>query len=247
MIQFFAPDIESDPFLPEDESGHCVRVLRKSVGDTIFVTDGAGSRFRCLISDAHPRHVSLDILDQQTYIPAWGVRITLGVAPTKNADRMEWLIEKATEIGVDEIVLLKCEHSERKTINIGRLRKIMVSAMKQSLKTTLPILRDMIPFADFITNPPTGLKFFGYCDATTPKLILAQEIIPSQPVTIIIGPEGDFTPAEATAACDAGFIPVSFGESRMRTETAALFALEAVHIVNQIGQCLSDKTNHLSS
>lgn len=234
MIQFFAPLIESDPVLPEEESGHCVKVLRKNVGDIIFVTDGAGSRFKCEITEAHPRHVRLEILEKESFSPHWGVRITLAVAPTKNADRMEWLLEKATEIGVDEIILIKCDRSERKIAKTDRMRKILISAMKQSLKTNLPILRELTPISELIEKAPEGLKFFGYCDSSTSRRLLAREIIPSQPVTIMIGPEGDFSPNEAEKARKAGFTAVSFGESRMRTETAALFALEAIHIVNQL-------------
>ena len=236
MIQFFAPDIENDGLLPEEESAHCVRVLRHKSGDRIHVTDGQGKRFLCEIDEADARHTRVRIISDEILLPHWGCRITLAVAPTKNSDRMEWLFEKAVEIGVDEIVLLRCEHSERKNVNLQRLRRILVSAMKQSLKTTLPVVKDMITLKDFVACCNTERKYFGYCDPSLPKRIFASVCRPSADTTVMIGPEGDFSPVEVKSSLEAGFIPVSFGESRLRTETAALFALGIVHTVNQISQ-----------
>ncbi len=234
MIQFYSPEIEKTFSLPEEESRHCVRVLRNGIDDEIFVTDGIGNRFRCRIVDPNPKRVIVEICEKEFIDRHWNATITLAVAPTKNMDRMEWLLEKATEIGIDKIVLLRCEHSERRFVKIERLQKIVISAMKQSLKTSVPTLYEMVDFYDFIHSNISGQKFFGYCDSETNRILYTKVLRPNQQVTIIIGPEGDFSPTEAKSAIEAGFIPVSFGDSRLRTETAALFAVEAVHVINQL-------------
>lgn len=236
MIQFYAPDIEATGMLPEDESAHCCRVLRHKPGDEIAVVDGKGNRFRCTITDANPKRTAVEISDRECIREHWGCRICLAVAPTKNSDRMEWLLEKATEIGVDEIVLLKCEHSERKAIKTERLRKILVSAMKQSLKAKLPVLGEVVSIKDFLKECREGQRFFGYCDDNTPRKNFAKECHAATDTTIMIGPEGDFSPTEVKRALEAGFEAVTFGRSRMRTETAALFAVGTVHIINQTNE-----------
>ncbi|MDE5869984.1 MAG: RNA methyltransferase, partial [Muribaculaceae bacterium] len=165
---------------------------------------------------------------------SWKERIILAVAPTKNIDRIEWMLEKVVEIGVDEIVLLNCEHSERKKINEERLQKIIVSAMKQSLKATLPVFCGLLSFKDFISQKGEGLRYMGYCDEKTERKEFAKEYPGNKDVTILIGPEGDFSPKEVSEALEAGFIPVTFGESRLRTETAALFAVSAIHVIDSM-------------
>lgn len=240
MIQFYAPEIETTGELPEDESGHCVRVLRRKEGDELVCTDGKGHRFRCRIADAHPKHTKVEILAKESIGNHWRGKITLAVAPTKNIDRMEWLLEKSVEIGVDKIVLLHTEHSERKIARIDRLRKIIVSAMKQSLKTVLPELCDVVKLKDFLSSPIEGQRFFGYCSPDEPRRLLAGEIIPESDVCILIGPEGDFSPTEVEMIRNAGYVATTFGESRLRTETAALFAVQTVHVINQLA--LAKKT-----
>ncbi|MDE6010553.1 MAG: 16S rRNA (uracil(1498)-N(3))-methyltransferase [Muribaculaceae bacterium] len=234
MIQFFAPDIESTGILPQEDSLHCVRVLRHREGDTITVTDGRGHRFSCRIVSADPRATAVDVESTEDVPTHWGCRITLAVAPTKNLDRMEWMVEKAIEIGVDKIVPVICDHSERRVLKPERLRKIAVSAMKQSLKATLPEVTDLMPLRDFLRQSHPGQKFMGYCDKTYPLLTLAREYTGGTDVTILIGPEGDFSSEEIKEAVDAGFIPVTFGESRLRTETAAIVALDTVHVLTQL-------------
>ena len=234
MIQFFAPDIESSGILPPEDSLHCVRVLRHREGDIISVTDGKGHRFSCRIVSADPRATAVDIEEVENLPHHWGCDITLAVAPTKNMDRMEWMVEKAVEIGVDRIVPLLCSHSERKVLKIDRLRKIAVSAMKQSLKAILPAIEELTPIKDFLKEPHPGMKFMGYCDKEYPLLTLAREYRGREDVTILIGPEGDFSPEEVRMAVDAGFIPVTFGESRLRTETACITALDTVHVLSQL-------------
>ncbi len=223
--------------MPEDEAGHCIRVLRHKVGDEIVCTDGKGHRYACRIADANPRHTELEILSKESVPTHWGCRITLAVSPTKNSDRMEWMLEKAVEIGVDRIVPVKCAHSERKKANVERWRKVMVSAMKQSLKATLPEICDMTDLNIFLSECGTGQKFVGYCDDSMKRLSMVCECSPQTDTTILIGPEGDFSADEIDEALRSGFKAVTFGESRLRTETAALFALQTVHIVNQMDAC----------
>ena len=234
MIRFYASDIVSNPVLPESDSGHCCRVLRMKEGDTIQVVDGCGHAYDCIITDAHPKHTALEITQIHEEPKHWVPYITLAVAPTKNIDRMEWLLEKAVEIGVDRIVFLKCRRSERKEVKDERLIKILVSAMKQSMKSTLPEFDGMVDFKKFISEKNDSQKFMGYCDDSNPLLKLTDEYHPAQDVTILIGPEGDFSEDEVKMAVEAGYIPVTFGDTRLRTETAALYALSTIHISNDL-------------
>lgn len=235
MIMFYAPDIETTGKLPESDSAHCCRVLRMKEGDDITVTDGKGHRFQCRIVEAHPKHTHVEIISREDVPNHWGAPITLAVAPTKLSDRMEWMLEKVVEIGVDRVVLLRCRHSERKVIKIERLQKVMISAMKQSLKGVLPEITEIVDFSRFISDcrDKAGL-FMGYCDSAYPRREFVKECKAGEPVTIMIGPEGDFSPEEVELAVSAGFLPVTFGESRLRTETAALYGVTAVHIINQL-------------
>ncbi len=230
MIQFYSPDIESTGTLSETESGHCCRVLRMKEGDRIFVTDGIGHRFECVITDAHPKHTSVEILSREHITPWWGFQLELCVAPSKNADRMEWLVEKAVEIGVDRIILMKCSRSERKVLRTDRLEKIAVSAMNQSLKTIKTIIEGPIPFKEIVSDDFSGFKCLGYCDEAYPLLSFSHEYKGGD-VRILIGPEGDFTPEEVAIAIEKGYLPVTFGGSRLRLETAALYAAVAAHVV----------------
>lgn len=232
MIRFYAPDVESTGELPEVESGHCCRVLRMKTGDAIYVVDGKGSVFNCVITDPHPKHTGVEIISKSEEPVHWKGNITLAVAPTKNIDRIEWLFEKAVEMGVNELVLLKCARSERKNVNNERLEKILVSAMKQSLKATLPVFTGMMDFKEFISRAREGMRFVGYCDDRTERRDFSKEFPGNRDVTVMIGPEGDFSPEEIKAAFEAGFQPVTFGNSRLRTETAALFALAAIHVLD---------------
>lgn len=233
MIQFYAPDIEKDGILPEGESVHCSRVLRMKSGDEIIVTDGKGHRFICEIVKPHAVHTEVLIKEKETLSPEHDYYLTLAVAPTKNSDRIEWMVEKAVEIGVDKIVLLKCERSERKSIRTERLLKVMVAAMKQSLSTYLPELEEVTDFKNFIKNTKKGQRYFGYCSQEYPRKEFAQECEPGGEITIMIGPEGDFTSSEVECAVENGFIPVTFGNKRLRTETAGVYGVCAVSVINQ--------------
>lgn len=234
MIQFYAPEIEESNILPEGESIHCSRVLRMKAGDEIVVTDGKGARYICVIENPHPKNTSFYIKEKIEIVANRNYKVTLAVAPTKNPDRMEWMAEKAVELGVDRIILLKCERSERKFLKSERLKKVMIAAMKQSLGTVLPELVEITAFNRFVSDDFSGQKFFGYCSADYPKKEFAKECKPESDVVIMIGPEGDFTPSEVELAVKSGFVPVTFGNKRLRTETAGVFAIAAVDVINQL-------------
>ena len=234
MHRFFAPDIAATLALPEEESRHCVRVLRLVEGDEIEVVDGAGMLYRCRIAMAHSKHCGVEIVSQQACPPHWGRKIMIAVAPTKNLDRIEWMVEKCTEIGVDRITPLLCRHSERKVLKTERLHKIVVAAMKQSLKAQLPQLDELTPIEDFLAEDSDAQRFIAYCDESLPRderKSLAQVYEPSRDAVVMIGPEGDFDPQEVALALKAGFVPVTLGESRLRTETAALMAVATMHVI----------------
>lgn len=231
---FYSPEIETNPILPESDSGHCVRVLRYGVGQMIDVADGFGSLFRCRIVDAHPKHTMLEIVEKIAVPIPWSQNITIAVAPTKHLDRMEWLVEKLVEIGVNRIILLKCRYSERKELKEERLHKIAVSAMKQSLKTYLPEILPMMPFDKALQLISDSQRFIAYCSDEFPKQALSREYVPHRDVAVMIGPEGDFSPEEVRQALDCGYRPVTLGDTRLRTETAALYSCATIHIADEI-------------
>lgn len=228
---FYAPDILENSILPEDESNHCIRVLRKKAGDAILITDGKGRFFNSVISDAHPKHCTVDILEIITETKHRAGFVHIAFAPTKNLDRIEWFAEKATEIGIDRITPLLCNHSERKEMKLVRIEKILVSAMKQSQKAYLPRLDDMTAFSSFIQQQFNGQKFIAHC-LPEEKALLKNLYKIGENVLILIGPEGDFSEKEVNDAINNGFKPISLGSSRLRTETAALVACNTIQILN---------------
>ncbi|SHE51949.1 16S rRNA (uracil(1498)-N(3))-methyltransferase [Dysgonomonas macrotermitis] len=228
---FFAPDILKDLTLPQDESAHCVRVLRKKEGDYIYITDGKGCFFDAEIVEAHQKHCIVNIVRTIEEPKPWTNNLHIAFAPTKNLDRVEWFTEKATEIGVDRFTPLLCRYSERKEIKLSRIEKILVSAMKQSQKAFLPQLDEMIPFSQFVKQPFDGQKFIAHCYPQEKKL-LKDIYKPGGNVLILIGPEGDFSEQEVGLALDNGFEAISLGNSRLRTETAALVACNTIQIIN---------------
>lgn len=234
MIQFFAPDIESTLTLPQSDSQHCVRVLRMQPGDELDVIDGRGHRFRCVLADAHSKHAAVEIIEKIDMPLCWSQQITVAVAPTKHMDRMEWMVEKLTEIGVNRIIPLLCRRSERKEIKTERLEKIAVSAMKQSLKSVMPEIYPMTPVREVINSFAEAQRFIAYCDPSIPRLNLSQVYQAVKDAVIMIGPEGDFSPEEIKAALDAGWKPVTLGDNRLRTETAAIVGCDTFHIIDQI-------------
>ena len=232
MQIFYTPDITKKAELPEEEAGHCIRVLRLTEGDEILLTDGKGFFYKAAISRAHHKHCEVEILESWKQPDLWNFKLHKAVAPTKNMDRMEWFVEKATEIGIDSITCLNCRFSERKEVKPARLEKILVSAMKQSQKATLPTLTGMTDFRTFVNQPFNGRKFIAHCEDGD-KQLLKQIYNPGENALILIGPEGDFSPEEIALALQNGFEPISLGESRLRTETAALVACHTIHVLNQ--------------
>lgn len=232
MQIFYTPDIATNFEMPEEEAGHCIRVLRLTEGDEILLTDGQGSFYKAAISRAHPKHCEVNILETWKQPALWNFNLHIAVAPTKNMDRMEWFAEKATEIGIDRITCLNCRFSERKEIKPARLEKILISAMKQSQKAIVPKLDGMTDFKSFISAPFDGRKFIAHCEEGE-KPLLKKTYRAGENALILIGPEGDFSPEEIELARKNGFEPISLGESRLRTETAALVACHTIHILNQ--------------
>lgn len=234
MIQFYAPDIAINPILPESDSQHCVRVLRMKEGDTLEVIDGKGHRYTCRLIEAHAKRAHVEIIEKQDVPLSWQNNITIAVAPTKHLDRMEWMVEKLTEIGVNRIIPLLCRYSERKELKIERLEKIAISAMKQSLKTVLPIIDVMTPIKDVITKQMYDQRFIAYCDTSIPRKLLSAEYKANKDTLILIGPEGDFSTEEINMTLNSGYEPISLGDNRLRTETAAIVACDTCHIINQL-------------
>ena len=234
MYLFYAPDIKDSLTLPEEESNHCVQVLRRTAGDEVVVTDGEGNLYHCIITNPHRKHCELRIERVETPEALHEGWIRIGIAPTKNIDRTEWAIEKCVEMGADEIVLLLCEHSERKTVNMERLQKIVVSAAKQSLKARFPILKPLTKMTDLTIE---GDRFIAHCiegyKATDDKRALKDKIVRGHETTVLIGPEGDFSPEEVAWALEQGYEPVSLGAARLRTETAAVVACCTAVLINE--------------
>ncbi len=245
MELFYSRDIDGTLLrLDEEETRHCVKVLRHRTGEEIFVIDGQGRLLKCILTSTAGSRAQAEIVERT---PSWGghpYHLTMAVCPTKNNERFEWFLEKACEIGVDRIVPLIGEHSERKIYKTDRARKILVSAAKQSLKAAVPVIDEPLSVKDFLKEERPGIKCIAYCfeDQTDLRQSI-NEVLASVPtaaasngdgsplpeIVVMIGPEGDFSPEEARAAREAGFLPVHFGPSRMRTETAALFAVSAVY------------------
>jgi len=233
MLLFYAPDIATNQQLPDTEAHHCLKVLRMKQGDTFRLTDGKGNFYDAEIAEINPKRCMVNLLKITPQPLLWKGKIEIALAPTKNVDRIEWFVEKATEIGIDKISFLRCRFSERKEISTERIVKIMISAMKQSGKAQLPVLQTIIGFKDFIRQDFNGQKFIAHCYEEEKKL-LAQAYHKNENALILIGPEGDFSEEEVGLAKDTGFIPISLGNSRLRTETAALTACQTIHIINQI-------------
>ena len=212
-----------------------MRVLRYSVGDEILITDGKGTTYTARITNPHPKHCDFEILSREKQEPHHHFHLHIAVAPTKNIERLEWAIEKCVEIGVDEITPLLCRFSERKQLRTDRLEKIILSAAKQSLTPYLPVLHELTRYDEFISRQKEDIstqKFIAHCYKED-KRVLKNEIEQGRDVLVLIGPEGDFSEQEIAEALAAGFIPVSLGNSRLRTETAAVVACHTAVLVNE--------------
>lgn len=228
---FYTPDIAESHELPEEEAAHALRVLRMKEGDEMMLMDGRGTYYQARVSASTGKRCLFTVEQELPQERQWTAHLHLAMAPTKNMDRTEWLAEKATEIGFDELTFLNCRWSERKVIKNERIQKILVSAMKQSHKAELPILNEMVDFKKFVTQPFQGQKFIAHCHATNlPEL--RKVIVPDTDVLVLIGPEGDFSEEEVALAEQNGFHSISLGKSRLRTETAALVAVHLMHLSN---------------
>ena len=233
MQLFYDPDIQAGPReLRPEEAQHVARVLRKRPGDRIDLVDGRGGWFSAVLDEVTKRHVLLTATELRREARRAPHRTTLLVAPTKNIDRFEWLLEKATEIGVDRIVPVRCEHSERKRLRNDRLARVLESAMKQSLRAWLPELAELTPLDEALsTAPPAAQRLLAYLGAPdTPGL--ANTYRPGRDVVLAVGPEGGFGPAEAARARELGYGFVRLGPHRLRTETAAVVAVHTVEMMN---------------
>lgn len=230
------PDAATMTELPIDEAMHALRVLRTNSGDEIHLMDGVGNFYRAEVTIAATRHCMYKILETMPQEKSWHGNIHLAIAPTKVMDRMEWLAEKATEIGFDSLTFLNCQFSERKVAHTGRLEKIIVSAVKQSRKPWKPIINPLVKFNDFMENHCEGYKFIAHCHDEMPRIDLFDELqaLPKDgAITILVGPEGDFSVSEVKLAIKQGYKSVSLGNSRLRTETAGLMGIAMAQLARR--------------
>ncbi len=242
---FYIPDAARRDDLPEEEARHAVKVLRLGVGDRLAITDGKGHFYDAEVTAAGARSCSYRITGTRQAGSSWSGHLHLALAPTKNIDRTEWFVEKACEIGIDEISFVDCRCSERHTVKPERIERIVVAAMKQSHKAVKPIVSPMVPLTEFLRRPDLGEeKYIAHClngetcssvpaavSASSPRCWLPG-VMGCGSKTILIGPEGDFAVEEVDMAARCGFVPVSLGESRLRTETAALYAVMLMNLKN---------------
>jgi 16S rRNA (uracil1498-N3)-methyltransferase len=234
---FFVPDAANQQELPSDEAMHAMRVLRLKGGDELFLMDGSGCFYRARVTIAATRNCYYEILETLPQQPQWKGRLHLAIAPTKMLDRIEWMLEKATEVGIDEVSFLNCAFSERKLLKLPRLEKIVISAVKQSRKAWKPVLHEIVTFKDFIAQPVEGRKYIAHCYEEIPRISLFDELqsdtVAADPVTVMVGPEGDFSIDEVKQAIAAGYQSVHLGNSRLRTETAGLMAVTMMQLSKQ--------------
>lgn len=233
---FFVPDAENQSELPTEEAMHAMRVLRLKSGDELFLMDGEGNYFRARVSVAATHHCYYEIQEKLPQERQWKGHIHLAIAPTKLMDRIEWMMEKATEIGIDEVSFVNCKFSERRLVKLVRLDKIITAAVKQSHKAWKPMVNEMVHFSAFMQQPIGGRKYIAHCYEEIPRVDLFDELRkPSDTLdaTVLIGPEGDFSIDEVKQAIEEGWISVSLGDSRLRTETAGLSAVMMMQLAQK--------------
>jgi len=234
MHVFYTPDITGiDYILNEEESRHCMKVLRLVIGDVVHLIDGKGGLYEAEIVSESKRNVTLRVLQTTAEYQKRNHSLHIAVAPTKNIDRLEWFLEKATEIGIDQITPVICERSERKIVKEDRLNKVITSAVKQSLQAYHPVLNEAVSFKDFIANNKADHQMIAHCIDGEPRNFISQITQPGKSYLILIGPEGDFTPNEIELALQNDFKPLTLGNTRLRTETAALAACFEVNYLNR--------------
>ena len=230
---FYVPNADKVNELPEEEVGHAIKVLRMTEGDEMVLADGKGTLYNAIVTETNKRHCYYKIVGANPQNKGWSNNVHIAMAPTKNMDRNEWFVEKATEIGFDELTFLNCRFSERRKINCERIEKIIISAMKQSHKAQMPILNDMVRFEDFIKQPFSCAKYICHCYdefSLGEKVLLHDALQESNDTVVLVGPEGDFSIDEVKLALEHGFKSVSLGSSRLRTETAALVAVHLMRL-----------------
>lgn len=234
---FYVPNATEHNELPTDEAIHAIRVLRLKIGDDIFLIDGKGSFYEAVVTLANSKHCLYKITQTLVQNKTWKGHIHLAIAPTKDISRIEWLVEKATEIGFDEISFLNCQFSERKNLRVDRIERIVISAMKQSRKAWKPIVNNMLSFEDFMQKEVTGQKFICHCYNEIEKTDFFSNINNSglfEDITVLIGPEGDFSINEVHQALQQQYKSTTLGNSRLRTETAGLAAVLMANLANRI-------------
>lgn len=233
---FFVPDARNRGELPDDEVVHAVRVLRLTAGDEMMLMDGEGSFYRAQVTLATQKRCLYDIVDTLPQERQWQGNVHLAIAPTKLMERIEWMTEKAVEVGIDELSFLDCQFSERRSLKLPRIEKIAVSAVKQSRKAYMPQLNDLTPFKTFIDQHREGRRYIAHCYNEVPRVNLFDELRKGgaeEDALVLIGPEGDFSIDEVKMAVAAGFVSVDLGKSRLRTETAGLSAVMMMQLSKQ--------------
>lgn len=231
MNTFFGIIQNNVAILNEDESLHCVKVLRHKVGDVIQVIDGNGTRAIGKIEAAHAKQCAVSLTEKEVVTQSRNYKLHIAIAPTKNIERIEWFVEKAVEIGIDEISFIKCKNSERTVIKDDRLKKVAEAAVKQSQQAFIPKLNSLVDYKEFIKNNTSDVKLIAHCEKES-KQHIKQYVTTNKSFTILIGPEGDFTKDEIALALSNSYLPVALGESRLRTETAGLFTCGAFASIN---------------
>ena len=236
MQLFYAPEVSLPCYtLAEEESKHCIRVLRMRVGDELHLTDGRGTMYRCKVVDDNAKRCTVEVIESIPEYEKMTYGLTMAVAPTKNIDRYEWFLEKATEVGITEIYPIECDHSERRQIKAEREEKVITSAVKQSLKAYHPVLHALTDVREVIKMDFDGEKYIAHCnDALGERPYLGSLIKKGGNNLILIGPEGDFSEEEITFAVQNGFKAISLGKERLRTETAAVVATVVTATINKL-------------
>jgi len=234
MHVFYTPDISSNEYvLNEEESKHCIKVLRLGVGAMVYLIDGIGGLYKAEITGEYKKHVTLRVVEAKYEYNKRNHHLHIAIAPTKNIDRLEWFLEKATEIGIEEITPVICDRSERKVVKEDRLYKVITSAVKQSLQAYHPVLNPQTTLSAFLKQTNDSVKMIAHCLDNEPRQFINQVAEPKQRYTILIGPEGDFTGNEIELALQNGYKPLTLGNTRLRTETAALAACFEVNYLNR--------------
>ena len=236
---FYVPDAEKLTELPAEEANHAIKVLRLKEGDELMLMDGKGGFYRAEVTLVSNHHCMYRIVERQPQQPQWEGRVHLAIAPTKMNDRIEWMAEKATEVGIDELSFLNCQFSERRNLKTERIKKIVVAAVKQSHKAWMPIVNELEPFRQFISRQSSGHRYIAHCYNEVPRVNLFDELCrldASEDALVLVGPEGDFSIDEVRYAVSQGFVSVDLGKSRLRTETAGLSAVMMMQLAKQINK-----------